>query len=136
MPIGRKRSPKGANASRPKPMLMGMDTTAATRPPLISPRRFARQLRGKREKELSAASAASSRRLSTRGPSGASARRSLEARTNRVGAAQLVVELAHARHRGGDFANLRALLGAVDHAVQRDAALFRAHHHPGVARAR
>src|SRR5258707_5070516 len=47
MPIGRNRSPKGAKASSPKPMLMGIVTTAATRPPVRSPRRLLFQLPGK-----------------------------------------------------------------------------------------
>src|SRR6266540_2192769 len=47
MPIDRNRSPKGAKASSPKPMLMGIVTTAATRPPVRSPRRLLFQLPGK-----------------------------------------------------------------------------------------
>src|SRR5712691_8328666 len=47
MPIDRNRSPKGAKASSPKPMLMGIVTTAATTPPVRSPRRLLFQLPGK-----------------------------------------------------------------------------------------
>src|SRR5260221_11575370 len=47
MPIDRNRSPKGAKASSPNPMLMGIVTTAATRPPVRSPRRLLFQLLGK-----------------------------------------------------------------------------------------
>src|SRR6266496_976304 len=47
IPIDRNRSPKGAKASNPKPMLMGIVTTAATKPPLRSPRRLLFQLPGK-----------------------------------------------------------------------------------------
>src|SRR6266516_5997200 len=46
-PIDKNRSPKGAKASSPKPMLMGIVTTAATRPPVRSPRRLLVQLPGK-----------------------------------------------------------------------------------------
>src|SRR5882672_1901580 len=49
IPIDRNCSPKGAKASSPKPMLMGIDTTAATRPPVRSPRRLLFQLPGKTE---------------------------------------------------------------------------------------
>src|SRR6266702_99037 len=44
IPIDRNRSPKGAKASSPKPMLIGIDTTAATKPPVRSPRRLLVQL--------------------------------------------------------------------------------------------
>src|SRR5258705_5157583 len=47
MPIDRNRWPKGAKASSPNPMLMGIVTTAATRPPVRSPRRLLFQLLGK-----------------------------------------------------------------------------------------
>src|ERR1700704_5963879 len=47
IPIDRNRSPKGAKASSPKPMLMGIVNTAATRPPVRSPQRLLFQLPGK-----------------------------------------------------------------------------------------
>src|SRR5882724_1855355 len=47
IPIDRNRSPKGAKASSPKPMLMGIVNTAAMTPPVRSPRRLLVQLPGK-----------------------------------------------------------------------------------------
>src|SRR5882672_2046257 len=47
IPIDRNRSPKGAKASSPKPMLMGIVNTAAMTPPVRSPRRLLFQLPGK-----------------------------------------------------------------------------------------
>src|SRR6266480_547121 len=47
IPIDRNRSPKGAKASSPKPMLMGIVNTAALTPPVRSPRRLLVQLPGK-----------------------------------------------------------------------------------------
>src|SRR3954469_5053590 len=120
MPMGRKRSPNGANARMPKPMLIGMETTAATRPPATSPGTCARQLRGKSAKEACSTCAAWSSTRDSKGLFSAAfgaAARLLEARPDRIRAAQLVLELADARHRGGDFARVLAFLRAVDDAV-------------------